>query len=205
MKLILTSLLYLSCLRKYSAILLIKFLHSGSFSYDPDWNFTLWSFSGSIFKVCKGTSLKSNVMCYIVKFDQCFSLKFGHFSKTWACCWIHWHFMNYLFRMCRATELAYSWFFSFTIHFKLFKLAVLLTKVMFVWGISFSFSSCNLQIVKIIFCHNKNLLPKARETFFFHLLIVESFGIFFFVHFNLDNTGFNFQNVKESLQQFFKD
>ena len=36
MKLILTSLLHISCLKKYSAILLIKSLHPGLFSYDPD-------------------------------------------------------------------------------------------------------------------------------------------------------------------------
>ena len=47
MKLILTSLLYIYCLKKYSAILLIKSLHPDSFSYDSDLNFTPWSFSSS--------------------------------------------------------------------------------------------------------------------------------------------------------------
>ena len=191
MKLILTSLLYLSCLKKYSAIVLIKSLHSDSFSYHPDWNFTPWSFPSSIFKIGKGTSLNSDVMCYIVKFDQCFSLFFGHFFKTWACRWICRHFMNYLFGTCRATSGVglFSWFFSFTVRFcpsiatwsdkvEDLKLAVPSIKVMFVWGISFSFCSCDLKIVKIIFCHSLNLLPKARETFFFICWLSSLLGLF---------------------------
>ena len=86
-------------------------------------------------------------------------------------------------------ELAYSWFFSFTVRFcpsiatwsdkvEDLKLAVPSIKVMFVWGISFSFCSCDLKIVKIIFCHGLNLLPKARETFFFICWLSSLLGLF---------------------------
>ena len=50
----------------------------------------------------KGTSFNSDVIYQIAKFDQGFSLCFGHFSKTPAYCWIRRHFMNYLFETWRS-------------------------------------------------------------------------------------------------------
>ena len=80
------------------------------------------------------------------------------------------------------------------------KFAPPLIKVMFVKGISFSFSSCDLQIVQIIFLSPPESVTKCQGNFSFRLLIVESFGTFFPFQLNflanseknLDNTSFNF-------------
>ena len=66
---------------------------------------------------------------------------------------------------------------------------------MFVRGISFSFSSCDLQIVQIIFLSLPESVTKSQGNFPFHLLIFESFGTFLSISIkfyipekNLDNT-----------------
>ena len=97
-KLILTRLRYISCLKKYLAILLIKSLHHDLFSYDPDWNFTLWSFSSSI-KSSKSVNARplTAMRCPISKGWLrllSVSLFFSHFSKTWVYRWILWHFVS---------------------------------------------------------------------------------------------------------------
>ena len=119
-------------------------------------------------------------MCYIVKFDQSFSLFLGHFSKTWACHWIRQQYMNYIFGMCRATSRD-GIFMIFLLHCSFMPICSNLIKVIIAWGISFSFSSCNLQIVQIIFLSLPESLTKSQRNFSFHLLIVESSGTFFFI------------------------
>ena len=77
---------------------------------------------------------------------------------------------------------------------------------MFVQGISFSFSSCDLQIVKIIFLSPPESVTESQGNFFSHLLIVRFFETIKFYSFEktLDSTSFNLQRkVKESLQQSF--
>ena len=185
MKLTLTSLLYISCLKKYSAKLLIKSLHLYPFLYNPEWKFTPWILH--------------------------------HFSKTWAYWWICQHFMNYFFgRVEFLVEIASSYLF-FTVRLcpsvatwsnkvEDLKFALLSIKVMFVQGISFSFSSCDLQIVKIIFLSPPESVTESQGNFFSHLLIVRFFETIKFYSFEktLDSTSFNLQRkVKESLQQSF--
>ena len=146
------------------------------------------------------------------------SLFIGHFFKTWAYCWIRRHFMNYLFGMCWATSGA-----TFTAclcpsvatwsnKVEDVKFALPLIKVMFVWGISFSFSSCDLQIVQIIFLSPPESVTKSQGNLSICWLS-SLLGLFcpFQLNFiassekNLGNTSFNLWKVKESLQQLLKD
>ena len=101
-KLILTRLRYISCLKKYLAIFLIKSLHHDLFSYDPDWNFTPWSFSSSI-KSSKSVNARPlTAMWCAIGFSMSIgwlrllslSLFFSQFSKTWVYRWILWHFVS---------------------------------------------------------------------------------------------------------------
>ena len=70
----------------------------------------------------------------------------------------------------------------------------------------------DLQMVQIISLSLPECVTKSQGNFSFHLLNVESFGNFLSMSVkfcssekNLYNTSFNLRNVKESLEQLFKD
>ena len=83
---------------------------------------------------------------------------------------------------------------------------------MFVRASALFFSFCDLKMVQIIFLSPPECVTKSQGNFSFHLLNVESFGTFLSISVkfcssekNVDNTSFNLRNVKESLEQLFKD
>ena len=87
-------------------------------------------------------------------------------------------------------EMAFSWFFSFTAclcqsvvtwsdKVEDLKFALSSIKVMFVQGISFSFFSCDLKIVQIIFLSPPESVTKSQGNFSFICWLLSLLGLFY--------------------------
>ena len=131
-------------------------------------------------------------------------------------------FLKKVFSGCveSPVEMESSWSFSFTVRECLsvatwsdkvedLKFALLVIKVMFVRHISFSFSSCDFQIVQTIFLLPPETVTKSQGNFSFHRLIVEFFWTFLSISIkfyssekNLDSTSFNFWKVNKFYNNF---